>query len=65
MKLFKMKSSQNIIDIFTRFIDVINELKNFDKDYTNGELICKILKSLPNNWEAKVTVFKKPKVSIS
>ena len=51
-----MEPSESITDIFTRFTDIINSLKSLNKDYTNNELVHKILMSLPKNWEAKVII---------
>ena len=47
--------------MFTRFIDIINNLESLSKDYTNSKLIQKILRSLSKNWEAKITVIQETK----
>lgn len=46
-ELFKMKSSESISDIHICFTYVVNELKFLNKNYTNLELIIKILRYLP------------------
>ena len=51
-KLFKIKSDESIIDMLTRFTDIINDLKNLGKDYTNNESVC--IRSLSKIWEVKV-----------
>ena len=40
-KLFKMKQIESIIEMFTRFIDIITSLKNLENSYTNSELVRK------------------------
>ena len=54
-ELFRMKPSESIGDMYTRFTDVINGLKALGKDFTNFELVTKILRSLPQSWDPKVT----------
>ncbi|XP_028105171.1 uncharacterized protein LOC114304192 [Camellia sinensis] len=53
-ELFKMKPDENISQMFTRFIDIINSLKSLGKTYTNVEIVRKVLRSLPKSWENKV-----------
>ena len=45
-ELFKMEPSESISNMFTRFTDISNFLKSLGKDYTNFELVQKVLKSL-------------------
>ena len=54
-ELFKMKHDELITEIFTHFMDIINNLKNLDKSYFNSDLVRKILRSLLRTWGAKVT----------
>ena len=54
-ELFKMKHDESITEIFTHFMDIINNLKILGKSYSNSDLVSKILRSLPKTWEAKVT----------
>ena len=54
-ELFKMNSDESISSMFTRFTKIINSLKSLGKIYTNSELVRKILRCLPKNWETKVT----------
>ena len=49
-ELFKMDPTKIITSIYTRFIDIINNLKNLGKVYTDGDLCRKILRSLSQNW---------------
>ena len=52
-ELFKMESTKSITEMFTRFTDIINSLKNLGRVYSNSDLIRKILRSLLKSWEAK------------
>ena len=54
-ELFKIESTKAITSMYTRFIDIINNLKNMDKVYIDDDLCRKILRSLPQNWDSKVT----------
>ena len=54
-KLFKIEPSENITDIFTRFIDIINDLKVLARSTLIAKFFHKILKSLSKNWEAQMT----------
>ena len=54
-ELFRMESNETITDMFTRFTDIINNLKNLEKLYTDSDLCRKILRSLLRTWESKVT----------
>ena len=42
-ELFKMEPNESILGMFTRFIDIINNLKNLGRAYTNAKLCRKIL----------------------
>ncbi|KAL2518350.1 Uncharacterized protein Adt_14597 [Abeliophyllum distichum] len=41
-----------IIDMITRFTDIINGLNAFDRKFTNGELVSKMLRSLSKDWNS-------------
>ena len=60
-ELFKMELNESIIGMFTRFTDIVNNLKSLCKSYSNSDLIRKVLRSLPREWEAKVTTIKEAK----
>lgn len=60
-ELFTMESFESISEMFYKFTNIINALKSLGKSYTNGELVRKILRSLPNEWEAKVTAIQEAK----
>ena len=46
-ELFKMEHDESITEIFTHFMDIINDLKSLGKFYSNSNLVRKILRSLP------------------
>ena len=54
-ELFKMMPYESISDMFTRFTDIINGLKSLGKVYSNIDLVRKVLRSLPKEWDPKVT----------
>ena len=45
-----MKENKTIVDMITRFTDIVNGLKALDRNLTNNELVSKILRSLPELW---------------
>ncbi|KAL2491779.1 UBN2 domain-containing protein [Abeliophyllum distichum] len=47
-----MKQDEPIVDMITRFTDIINGLKGFDRQFTNGELVSKMLRSLSKDWNS-------------
>lgn len=55
-ELFRMKPSETIGDMYTRFTDVVNSLKGLGKSFSDFELVNKILRSLPKSWDPKVMV---------
>lgn len=61
-ELFKIESDESIIEICTRFIDIINGLKCLGKSYFNSDLVKKCSQAfLPRSWEAKVTAIQEAK----
>ena len=48
-KSFRMKPSETIGNMYTRFTDAINGLKALGKSFSNFELVNKILRSLPKS----------------
>lgn len=54
-ELFKLMSNESISNMFTRFIEIVNGLKSLGKPYFNGDLVRKILRLLPKQWEPKIT----------
>ena len=46
-ELFKIEPTESIISTYTRFTNIVNNLKNLDKVYTDVDLCRKILRALP------------------
>lgn len=60
-ELFKMKHDESIKQMYTHFTDIINDLSSLGKEYTMSEMVRKLLRSLPKQWEAKVTTLQEAK----
>ena len=60
-ELFKMDPNETISTMFTRFTDITNGLKSLDKIYSNVDLVQKILRSLSDKWDPKVTAIQEAK----
>ena len=60
-KMFKMLENENIDDMTTRFIHIINQLKALGKRYSNAKIIKKILKSLSKAWFLKMIAIQEAK----
>ena len=52
---FKMKEGETLDQLDIRFTEIINELTNLGRVYTNPEMNRKILRALPSIWNMKVT----------
>ncbi|XP_020258862.1 uncharacterized protein LOC109835291 [Asparagus officinalis] len=52
---FKLKASESIQDMFTRFTNIVNKSKALGKENENEKLCRMILFSLSRDWEPKVT----------
>ena len=48
-ELLEMGDRETIMDMYTRFIHITNELKSLEKIFTTEELVRKILKFLPRS----------------
>jgi len=60
-ELFEMGDRETVMDMYTRFTHITNELKSLVKSFTTEELVRKILRFLPHSWEAKVTAIQEAK----
>ena len=60
-KLFFMKDNETIVEMITRFTDIVNGLEALGKTYKESEKVMKILRSLPPKWHAKVTTIQEAK----
>ena len=60
-EMFRMMSNETTSEMFARFMVIVKGLKGFGKEYSNGDLIRKILRSLPPAWHTKATVIEDSK----
>ena len=60
-ELFFMKENETIVEMITRFINIVNDLEALRKTYKESEKVMKILRSLPSKWHTKVTVIQEAK----
>jgi len=60
-ELFEMRDKKAVMEMYTHFTHITNELKSLEKSFTTKELVRKILRSLPQSWEAKVTTIQEAK----
>ena len=60
-ELFKMKSEETIFEMFVRLTEITNGLKGLGREYSNAELVRKVLRSLPSSWHTKATVIEESK----
>ena len=58
---FEMSSNESIGDMFHRFNVIVISLKSLGKKLTIAEQVQKILRSLPQMWEAKVMAIREAK----
>jgi len=56
-----MSDKETVMEMYTRFTHITNELKSLGKSFTSEELVRKILRFLPQSWEAKVTTIQEAK----
>ena len=56
-----MQPSETISDMYTRFTDVVNNLRVLGKSFLNFDLVSKIIRSLPKRWDPKVTAIQEIK----
>ncbi|GKV05490.1 hypothetical protein SLEP1_g17494 [Rubroshorea leprosula] len=59
--MLEMKSKESIQDMYTRLNDIVTNLKALGKIYPSQEVVRKVFKSLPKNWEAKKTAIEESK----
>ncbi|MQM04825.1 hypothetical protein Taro_037630 [Colocasia esculenta] len=52
---FQMQSGESITQMFSQFTDITNGLAGLGKTYEIGDMVRKILRSLPASWTLKVT----------
>ena len=59
--MFKMKPNESIVEMFTRFIDVVNGLEGLGKRVSEHDKVSKILRCLPPKWNSKTEAIEKAK----
>ncbi|KAK8949031.1 hypothetical protein KSP39_PZI004938 [Platanthera zijinensis] len=52
---FRIEVDEDIDSIYTRFTKIVNESKVLGKNFSNGDLVRKILRSLPSKFNLNVT----------
>ncbi|WKA11536.1 hypothetical protein VitviT2T_029026 [Vitis vinifera] len=60
-ELFSMKENETIVEMITRFTDIVNGLEALEKTYKESEKVMKILKSLLSKWNTKATAIQEAK----
>ena len=61
MNFFFMKDNETIVEMITRFTEIVNGLEALGKTYKESENVMKILRSLPSKWHTKVTAIQEAK----
>ena len=56
-----MKDNETIIEMITRFTDIVNGIEALRKIYKEFEKVMKILRSLPSKWHTKVIAIQEAK----
>ena len=54
-EMFKMEPNESIASMQCRFLTITNSLNDLGKNYSNEEIMRKILRVLPKKWRPKVT----------
>ncbi|MQM17910.1 hypothetical protein Taro_050894 [Colocasia esculenta] len=56
---FQMQPGESITQMYSRFTDITNGLAGLGKNYNMGDMVRKILRSLPASWTPTVTAIEK------
>ncbi|KAL6324993.1 hypothetical protein AAG906_019901 [Vitis piasezkii] len=56
-----MKENETIVEMITRFTNIVNGLEALGKTYKESKKVMKILRSLPSKWHTKVTAIQEAK----
>ena len=59
--MFKMKPNESIVEIFTRFTDVVNGLEGLGKRVSEQDKVSKILRCLTPKWNSKTEAIEEAK----
>ena len=60
-EMFKMKPNESIVEMFTRFTDVVNGLEGLGKRVSEQDKVSKILRCLPPKWISKTEAIEEAK----
>ena len=60
-EMFKMKPNESIVEMFTRFTDVVNGFEGLGKKVSEQDKVSKILRCLPPKWNSKTEAIKEAK----
>ena len=60
-ELFFMNDNKTIVEMITRFINIVNGLEALGKTYKESEKVMKILRPLSSKWHTNVTAIQEAK----
>ena len=60
-EMFKMKPNESIVEMFTRFTDVVNGLEGLGKRVSDQDKVSKILRCPPPKWNSKTEAIEEAK----
>ena len=60
-EMFKIKPNEFIVEMFTRFMDVVNGLEGLGNRVSEEENVSKFLRCLPSKWNSKTKAIKEAK----
>ena len=61
-EIFKMKRNESIVEMFTRFTDVVNGLEGLGNRVSEEDNVSKILRCLPPKWNSKTEAIEEAKI---
>ena len=56
-----MKETESIVEMITRFTEIVNDLEALGRVINESKKVMKILRSLPSKWHTKVTATQEAK----
>ena len=60
-EMFKMKPNESIVEMFTRFTNVVNGFEGLGNRVSEGDKVSKILRCLPTKWNSKTEAIEEAK----
>ena len=61
-EMFKMKPNKSIVEMFSKFMDVVNKLESLGNRVSEEDNVSKILRCLPSKWNSKTEVIWEAKI---